>query len=147
MYLLYVQFTRVKVCRVAAAAVQNLVVQKRGREAVDRVVAAIVDTGAVNLRFTNMRYHVAKYFGYVLPTKKLVGWMCDQYNGNKYVTCPPHCSRRISSPHMLLFGHNLTFVSLCLHLPQTSHLSWLRHVVPGTCFAIGSKRTIRRRGV
>ena len=75
-----------KICRAAAAAAQNLVVEGRGQEAIDRLNAAIVDTGAVNLKFTNMRYHVAKYFGYVIPTKAIVDWMLDRYAGCKCVT-------------------------------------------------------------
>ena len=74
-----------KVCRAAASAVQNLVVQGQAQLAVSRIVSAIVDTGAVNLRFTNMRYHVAKYFGYVLPTAALMEWMVGQFEGCKYV--------------------------------------------------------------
>jgi hypothetical protein len=76
---------RVNVCRAAALAAQNLVVQKQADKAVALVTAAIVDTRANELLFTNMRYHIAKYFGYVIPTKRLVGWMCDQYKGCKCV--------------------------------------------------------------
>ncbi len=63
---------RVAVCRCAAQATQNMVAQGRGEDAVRRVLAAIIDTGAVNLQFTNTRYHIAKCV-VCLP----VGFLCD----------------------------------------------------------------------
>ena len=49
--------------------------------ALARVVAAIVETRAHRLQFGNTRYCIAKHFGYVLPTRALVRWLCDQFAG------------------------------------------------------------------
>ena len=80
---LYFCTFRIRTCRAAALAVQNLVVEGKAQYAIKRVVSAIVDTGAVNLSFTNLRYHIAKYFGYVLPTEAIIEWMCTKYEGCK----------------------------------------------------------------
>ena len=65
----------------------NIILLSLGKKNADaaaalaRVVAAIVETRAHRLQFGNTRYCIAKHFGYVLPTRALVRWLCDQFAG------------------------------------------------------------------
>lgn len=76
---------RVRICRCAAVAAQNLVIKGHAQEVIDAINKAIIGTKANELSFTNLRYHMAKYFGYVLPTKKLIDWMYEKFKGCKCV--------------------------------------------------------------
>ena len=68
-------------CAMTVRGALHTRVDAEAAAALARVVAAIVETRAHRLQFGNTRYCIAKHFGYVLPTRALVRWLCDQFAG------------------------------------------------------------------